>query len=206
MTSKKYFKKAFNNLLSKKTPSDERPLSNYSNYEPELENFAPENFYGHEEQDKIIKSISLDTFESSPVSDENYAEYIAPAKVIESPSTCSIITADAVLTGNIKCNDSIELNGEIYGDLDIAKDLTIFGKVEGNITARTVIMKDGSVINGNLKVNSIIINGVITGNIECETATDFSSKGVLKGNVHTRALSVAEGASIDGQLIMITNK
>lgn len=96
-------------------------------------------------------------------------------------STPSIIAPDVVIEGNIKTESEIQLDGTIMGDLScgsvvmgetgsvkgviVADTVTIRGKVDGEIRARTVRLEKTAVIEGDVyqEILSVESGAVITG-------------------------------------------
>jgi len=94
----------------------------------------------------------------------------------------SIIASDLKIVGNLICDGSIEIEGEIEGDVTCG-NVTIrrTGSVKGDVTADN-IQVDGE-INGLVKGKNIIL----------------AESGRVTGVLMYEALSVKDGAYIDGQ-------
>jgi cytoskeletal protein CcmA (bactofilin family) len=94
----------------------------------------------------------------------------------------SIIAADLKIVGNLICGGSIEIEGEIEGNVTCGQ-VTVrrTGSVKGDVTA-DVIHVDGE-INGLVKGRDIVL----------------SESGRVTGVIMYESLSVKDGAYIDGQ-------
>ncbi len=88
---------------------------------------------------------------------------------------------------------------ELNGDITIAGNIMIYGKVNGNIHSTGIIhTAEGSIITGEIKAKSISISGTINGNIDIEDKVILSSNGTLHGNIKASIVSIEEGANFDG--------
>lgn len=129
----------------------------------------------------------------------------------------SVITADTVITGNIKTGSNLAIQGRVEGDIDCGSSLSVSGSVLGNIRASSVKL-EGSTVEGNISSdNSIVIlaQGQVTGNLAAadvdnhgKVVGDISAAGsiqmrstsVLNGNLTAGSIHVESGAIIRGQV------
>ena len=100
-----------------------------------------------------------------------------------------ILDVDARMQGSIMFKDPVNLriNGSFEGKLETCGSLTI-GE---NANVRADIQGD-----------RIIIAGKVTGNLLASQSISLIPPAVVRGNIQTPTLSVAEGAVLDGQLKM----
>ncbi len=96
----------------------------------------------------------------------------------------SIITADAEVTGNIKTNGSLQIDGKVEGDVACGHDV--------------VVGKTGS-IKGNTTVNSIVVEGTIEGNITARERIELKSSTRMTGDMKAKRLAVEEGVAFSGK-------
>ena len=99
----------------------------------------------------------------------------------------SIIGADIVVEGNIKAKDTIRVEGGVTGNVETEGALII------SATGR---------VKGNVKGSSIVIGGVLEGDLVSNGKTEVISTGKVIGNMHTKSLIVDENAVFQGQCIM----
>ena len=99
----------------------------------------------------------------------------------------SIIGADMVVEGNIKAKDTIRVEGGVTGNVEteVALIISATGRVKGNV-----------------KGSSIVIGGVLEGDLVSNGKTEVISTGKVIGNMHTKSLIVDENAVFQGQCIM----
>jgi cytoskeletal protein CcmA (bactofilin family) len=101
--------------------------------------------------------------------------------------TFSVIGAGTVVTGNIKTEGSIRVDGKIVGNLVTQSDAAVGlnGVVEGSVDAR-----------------NITIAGKVLGTLTAVQKLILESHSVLKGDLRTSRLVVDEGAVFDGRSAM----
>ncbi len=101
-----------------------------------------------------------------------------------------ILDVDARMQGTIIFKDPVNLriNGSFEGKLETCGSLTI-GE---NANVRADIQGD-----------KMIIAGKVTGNLVAIESISLIPPAVVRGNVQTPSLSVADGAVLDGQLRML---
>lgn len=91
----------------------------------------------------------------------------------------------------------------IEGTLISAGSLRIDGQVKGKITAEgDVTLSAQSEVDAEIRAANVVVAGTFKGNIVAGNRTELSKGGKVDGNVTTKVLVVAEGASFTGQSIM----
>jgi len=96
---------------------------------------------------------------------------------------------------------------EMRGDINIAGDIIIYGKIYGDINSTGIInMAQGSIIEGHIKAKKIFIGGTITGNLDVEEKVVIESSGTLNGNIKASIIIIEEGANFDGMCNMLKTK
>lgn len=94
----------------------------------------------------------------------------------------SIIAADLRIVGNITCSGSIEVEGNI----------------EGNVTCGNVTVRRTGSIKGDINADVVQIDGEVNGLVKGRNI-NLSETGRITGMIMYEALSVKDGAYIDGQ-------
>lgn len=151
------------------------------------------------EAPRNMDTMGEKTFEpKAPVSDEN-----------------AVITAGMKVTGNVESIGSIEVQGEIVGDITCNGKLTVTGKVNGNsssseffadaaklegevVTSGTAKIGVGSVIIGNITATSAVIAGAVKGDIDVNGPVVVDTSAVVMGNIKSRSVQINNGAVIEG--------
>ncbi|SRR6266568_2650195 len=91
----------------------------------------------------------------------------------------------------------------LEGSLVSAGSLRIDGQVKGKITAEgDVTLSPQSDVDAEIRASNVVVGGTFKGNIIAGNRTELAKGGKVDGNVTTKVLVVAEGASFTGQSIM----
>lgn len=101
----------------------------------------------------------------------------------------------------VKPQDSASLIGEhteLTGDVSTDDDLTIYGRVKGNIKCSKRIQIYGSVEGDILCQDASVIQAEIHGNIECKETLKISQESTVEGNITTTALE--NGGAVRGDI------
>ena len=87
----------------------------------------------------------------------------------------------------------------IKGDITASADLHIDGHVEGDITCASLVQGDASEILGAVKADSARLAGTVRGQITARELVILRSARI-HGDVHYEALTIEQGAQVDGRL------
>ncbi len=91
----------------------------------------------------------------------------------------------------------------LEGTVVSAGSLRIDGQVKGKITAEgDVTLSPQSQVEADIQAQSVTVEGTFKGNIFARARAELARGGRVDGNVTTKTLIVAEGASFSGQSIM----
>lgn len=127
----------------------------------------------------------------------------------------SVITKGMIIKGDILTNGSLDIQGEVYGNVDCSGKLVVTGTVKGNSNAAeifadaariegevastgTIKIGLGSVIIGNVSSTSAVVAGAIKGDIDVQGPVVVDTSAVVKGNIKSRSVQINNGAVIDG--------
>ena len=92
----------------------------------------------------------------------------------------------------------------IKGELSGSEDLTIEGKVDGEIELRDHILTIGP--NGKIKAQvfakSVIVMGRVTGNISATEKINIRENGSVEGDINAPTIAISEGAQFRGSIDM----
>lgn len=95
---------------------------------------------------------------------------------------------------------------KVIGDLHFTGELQLEGKVTGNIIAEDekdakVVIADTGVVEGEIRVPVVIVNGKVLGNIYSSKHLELASKGNVTGTVHYHSIEMVKGAQVNGSMI-----
>lgn len=93
----------------------------------------------------------------------------------------SVIGQGMQITGNLKSDGVVQIDGAIKGDLEAAR----------------IVVGENGVIEGNLDADTVEVHGFIQGNITARVA-DFRAIAHVVGDTAHQDLRVEKGACLDG--------
>jgi cytoskeletal protein CcmA (bactofilin family) len=89
--------------------------------------------------------------------------------------------------------------GDVSGD----EDLVVNGKLEGKIRVdRKVTVNAGAEVEGDIQAKSVTIGGRVHGQVMASERAELLPTGRVQGNVHAPRIVMAEGAQIQGRVVM----
>lgn len=215
-------KSSLNDLIfednTEQEPEQKQPVEDaFSSHEEPLHTFRTEHEPAFKEPDPVVEQ-NLET-EPQPQSQLNPEEEDGPVVEVK-PVGTSVITESTVITGNMKTESHVKVEGVIQGNVETKANITIVGgKVIGNIKGGMVGTKaamikgdivsneiveilEESFIEGNIMGDKIYIAGHIIGNINSTGTLSLSSNAVVEGDIITKRLRVEEDAIINGKISM----
>src|SRR5438552_16510720 len=96
---------------------------------------------------------------------------------------------------------------EIKGNLRFSGELTLEGKMEGEVNSDgTLILGETGIVHGNVNVNTIVIRGKINGNIAAKDKIEIKSKAEVFGDIRATKLAIEEGVTFVGKTEVNPNK
>jgi len=94
----------------------------------------------------------------------------------------------------------------INGDVEFAGGMHLDGYINGNVagdagSASFLSVSEQGCIEGSVIAPSVILNGIVKGDIDAGDRIELGSKARVLGNVHYSIIETAVGAQINGKLI-----
>jgi cytoskeletal protein CcmA (bactofilin family) len=106
--------------------------------------------------------------------------------------------------GTDKITTTLGKSTAFNGTMRFTQSLKIDGNFEGKIESSGFLyVEEGAVVRADIKVGSIVIGGVIHGNIEATENLEMLSTGQVFGNIRTKKLRIADGVVFEGKCEMI---
>ena len=90
-------------------------------------------------------------------------------------------------------SSGLSIVGKIIGD----GALTIFGHVEGELRASTVVIAEGAEMEGEVSAEELTIGGYVKGTIHANRVK-LNSTAVVEGDIFHRTLAIEENARFEG--------
>jgi len=100
----------------------------------------------------------------------------------------------------------ISNKSEFIGDLHFSGGLHIDGRIKGNLVAdeqsgAVVRISETGVVEGEIRVPNVIINGTVIGNVYSGQHVELAKKALVNGDVHYNMMEMVMGAQVNGSLI-----
>lgn len=92
----------------------------------------------------------------------------------------------------------ISADMKIVGSVESAGDVQMDGRVEGDVTSRTLTVSDSATVHGSITADTVRIAGTVKGGIHAKSVTLIRTAKV-DGDIVHEALAIETGASFEGQ-------
>lgn len=180
----------------------------------------PENVKEKENMDNNMVNIhdddSIDGFDLDAISNLLGNEETGEVREDYLPSDdVTEITQGTAINGNISSSGSINIYGQLTGEVSCRGKLVIAGtvkgtsqageifannsKIEGDIKSDgSVKIGNGAVIIGNVYATSAVIGGAVKGDIDVHGPVIIDATAVIQGNIKSRSVQINNGAAIEG--------
>ncbi|MDP6525392.1 MAG: polymer-forming cytoskeletal protein [Kiritimatiellia bacterium] len=99
-------------------------------------------------------------------------------------TTKTVIAEDVEIVGTLKCTGNIRLDGKLNGDLGC----------QGN-----AVIGASAKVKGNLSVDSVAIEGQVSGNITAKDRIEMKSTAHVNGDIRSKRLTVQDGVTFVGK-------
>ncbi|MDP8984358.1 MAG: polymer-forming cytoskeletal protein [Pseudomonadota bacterium] len=104
----------------------------------------------------------------------------------------------------------IGVGTRIRGDVEFSGGLHLDGYINGDVTGKpgseaNLWVSESGGIEGAVAVSSIVLNGIVNGDIDAAGRVELGEKARVLGNVRYSVVETAVGAQISGKLIHRAN-
>jgi cytoskeletal protein CcmA (bactofilin family) len=106
------------------------------------------------------------------------------------PPIKSLIAQGTRIEGNMKFNEGLRVDGEVYGDIQATQ--------EDN--SSLLVISEAAVVQGSVMADHVIINGTVRGPVHARELLELQPKAKIEGDISYIALEMHQGATISGQL------
>ena len=127
----------------------------------------------------------------------------------------AVVTAGMTIVGDITSGGSLELIGNVTGNIDILGKLNVTGGIQGNSKAAEIYAEgaringeinsggsvkigQSSVVIGNIFANSAVIAGAVKGDIDVHGPVVLDTSAIVMGNIKSKSVQINNGAVIEG--------
>ncbi len=198
---------------------EEEALENVIQNEEEFEELVENE---EEEEEDMDDNIDLELLEAMIESEEEAVveekEKVAPklrASSLVSDDEVTVISKGTSINGSISSDGSLDIMGNVTGDVECLGKLSITGKIIGNSSAAEVYVNTerlegsitsegtvkvglGTVIIGDILATSGVIAGAVKGEIDINGPIVVDSTAIIKGNIKAKSVQINNGAVIEG--------
>jgi cytoskeletal protein CcmA (bactofilin family) len=95
----------------------------------------------------------------------------------------------------------------LQGRLEIQGDLRVAGQVEGDLKASGDVSVDsGATVQAAIEGANVSVRGEVTGNVTARRRLTLGGSGRLNGDVRVSRLTVEDGATLNGNVTMTSEK
>jgi cytoskeletal protein CcmA (bactofilin family) len=104
--------------------------------------------------------------------------------------------------------NSLASDVEIKGSIKFEQDLSVDGKVEGEITSAhgVLVVGQNAELRGEIKTKSVTVYGRVHGNITVDERCELKANAQLHGDLKAARLVIEEGATFVGKSEVTPNK
>lgn len=93
----------------------------------------------------------------------------------------------------------------IEGVIHFTGGLHVVGTIKGGVKSEDadslLIVNEDALVEGDISVNHLIVNGQIDGNVFVEGKVELFDKAIINGDVHYTLLELPAGAEVNGKLV-----
>ncbi|NLW10856.1 MAG: polymer-forming cytoskeletal protein, partial [Clostridiaceae bacterium] len=106
--------------------------------------------------------------------------------------------------GNILCEETVRLSGEIEGNVTSMSIEVKGATIKGDLRMKyTAIFEEGSRLSGNLEAESAVINGSVEGDMRIHGNLRIMSHSRINGDIFAGSLEIDKGAVVNGKVSVV---
>ena len=167
--------------------------------------------------------------EAEPVEEVGAVEASQSAFAVEAPDTTytgeivaipvTYLAPGIMLEGKLTAKGDVEIAGELKGDLTTNGKVVVRSHVHGNVTAGSlhiceagitgdvhvndvVILSNNTTVTGNVSAGDLLCSGSVKGDVNVKNNFALDTTATVEGNITTATMTMAQGAVIDGKVVM----
>jgi cytoskeletal protein CcmA (bactofilin family) len=105
------------------------------------------------------------------------------------PPIKSLIAQGTRIDGNIKFDEGLRIDGEVFGDIRATSE-----------QSSMLVISEAATVQGEVHADHVIVNGTVRGPVIARELLELQPKARIEGDVSYMALEMHQGAVISGQL------
>lgn len=106
------------------------------------------------------------------------------------PPIKSLIAQGTRIDGNLRFDEGLRVDGEVYGDITAT----------GEVNSSMLVISEAATVQGAITADHVIVNGTVKGPVTARELLELQPKSRIEGDVTYVALEMHQGAIISGQL------
>ncbi len=110
------------------------------------------------------------------------------------PKIATLIGPDTTIVGEIRFHGGLHLDGRMQGNIQADSEPSL------------LVVSRGAAVEGEIHVQEVVIHGEVKGNVHAEARLELGETAQVTGDVYYGAITVAMGATVNGQLIHEPNQ
>lgn len=90
----------------------------------------------------------------------------------------------------------------IKGDVTSSENMTVAGRVEGDITVseQALVVAAGGTVRGNIIARAVVVHGEVLGTITAGARVEVAATGFVHGDIIAPRMMLADGATVHGRV------
>ncbi len=137
--------------------------------------------------------------------------------------SCTRITPNMVITGDISSSDNLLIEGQVFGDINTSADVTANNLIVGNVKASSVALNsarikgaldmdgtlaigESTIVVGDISADALKVAGKVRGNIVVKESALITETALVVGDITANFVSTQAGARINGSIITTSTK
>ncbi len=131
-----------------------------------------------------------------------------------------MMPVDGIISGQLGATGSVltvkqrphrgpaESEPDLTGEIGFKDMLRVNGHIAGKVTSErgTLIVDVSAMVDGDIDVGSVVVSGVVNGDVIAHDRVEIGAAAVVNGNISTRALTMKTGAVFEGDCRMLKNE
>ena len=115
---------------------------------------------------------------------------MARIRRVKPPKVVTVIGQGTVIEGHVRFSGALHLDGKIKGEVTAEAE-----------TNATLIISEQGAIEGDVKVEQLITDGSIVGDVHARDRVELGAHARVTGTLYYQLLEMAMGAEINGKLV-----
>ncbi|MBE3637698.1 bactofilin family protein [Mangrovicoccus algicola] len=135
------------------------------------------------QKNKLTDPVSKPAAEAEKPPAEPRSPVAAPGPAAAPKAPASVLSSDLTVIGNVRTQG----------------DITVQGKVEGDIRAQLLTVGEGAVVSGEIVADDVVVNGRVIGRVR-GLKVRLTSTARVEGDIIHKTIAIEAGAHFEGSV------